>query len=43
MDRSEKAALQTMVNVATDWLVKRIHELSGTNEDDVFPDGAPWE
>ena len=43
MDRSEKAALQTMVNVATDWLVKRIHELSGTTEDDVFPDGAPWE
>lgn len=43
MDRSEKAALQAIVNGATNQLVKRIHELSGTNEDDVFPDGAPWE
>ena len=43
MDRSEKATLQTMVNDATDRLVERIHELSGTTEDDVFPDGAPWE
>ena len=43
MDRSEKAALQTMVNDAINRLVERIHELSGTTEDDVFPDGAPWE
>ena len=43
MDRSEKAELQNMVNYAANRLVGRIHELSGTTEDEVFPDGAPWE
>ena len=43
MDRSEKVELQDMVNDATNRLVERIHELSGTTGDDVFPDGAPWE
>ena len=43
MDRSEKAALQTMINCATNRLVKWIHKLSGTTEYDAFPDGAPWE
>jgi hypothetical protein len=43
MDRSEKVELQNVVNDATNRLVDRIHELSGTTEDDVFPDGVPWE
>ena len=43
MARSEKLELQNMVNAAANQLVARIHRLSGTTEDDVFPDGAPWE
>ena len=43
MDRSEKIELQIMLNDATDRLVQRIHDLSGTTDDDIFPDGAPWE
>ena len=43
MNRSEKVELQNMVNDAISWLAARIHELSGTTEADVFPDGAPWE
>lgn len=43
MARSEKVELQALVNDAANRLVARIHQLSGTTEDDVFPDGAPWE
>ena len=43
MDRSEKVALQELVNNATAHLVGRVHELSGTSEDDIFPDGVPWQ
>ena len=43
MDRSEKVELQNVVNDATNRLVDRIHELSGTTEDDVFPDGSTLE
>jgi HEPN domain-containing protein len=43
MDHSQKLELQTLVNNAMDRLTERTHQISGTSEDDVFPDGKPWE
>ena len=43
MDHDEKLALQELVNRATNLLAGRIHALSGTSDDDLFPDGVPWQ
>ena len=43
MERSEKQELQELVNGAVERLITRIHELSGTSDADIFPDGVPWE
>ena len=42
MDRDEKLVLQELVNQANNHLTERIHVLSGTSDDDLFPDGVPW-
>ena len=42
MDRDEKLILQELVNRANHRLAERIHALSGTSADDLFPDGVPW-
>ena len=33
----------SLVNEATDRLADMIHQISGTSEADIFPDGKPWE
>ena len=43
MDHSEKLELQELVNEAIQRLSDYVHELSGTSDTDLFPDGIPWE
>ena len=43
MDRDQKLELQALVNNAMDLRAERIHQISGTSEDDVCTDGKPWE
>lgn len=43
MDSYEKREIQQLVNRAVDCITGLIHELSGTSENDLFPDGVPWD
>ena len=43
MNQDEKITLQELVNDAVGQLTDRIHSLSETSEDDLFPNGKPWE
>ena len=43
MNQDEKITLQELINNAVGQLTDRIHSLSETSEDDLFPNGKPWE
>ena len=43
MDQDQKAELRVLVNEVIDRLADMTHQISGTSEADIFPDGKPWE
>ncbi|MCE2501456.1 MAG: hypothetical protein J4G13_11435, partial [Dehalococcoidia bacterium] len=43
MDQNQKAELRVLVNEVIDRLADMTHQISGTSEADIFPDGKPWE
>ncbi len=43
MGHADKLELQALVNNAVNRLTEKTHQIGGTSELDVFPDGKPWE
>ena len=43
MNREEQEELRTLVDRAVEGIVELIHDRSGTDDEDVHPDGKPWE
>ena len=43
MNQDQKVELRVLVKEATDRLADMTHQISGTSEADIFPDGKPWE
>ena len=43
MNREEQEELRTLVDRAVEGIVELIHDRSGTDDEDVYPDGKPWE
>ena len=43
MDRDQKDELRVLVNEAIVRIAAMTHQISGTSQADIFPDGKPWE